>query len=476
MIKALHRWSLQRTLLVVLMPGLVAVMGLEIVVSWRSALGAANAAFDRSLLGAIKSIDANISTASGGLSVELPYRLLEFFELTANGQVFYRVVSGDGLVEIGNADLPMPELPLVDGQARFTDASYFGQSIRLGSYARRLAAPLSSGSQSDRVVIQVGETLESRQDFTRQLVLEAVARDVLLLAAAVLLLVAAVRFSLEPLQRLRERVAARDPQDLQPLQAQDVPQDVQPLVQAIDLHMARYRDALEARRRFLDDASHQLRTPLTTLSTQMAYVLREADPARVQQALQAIKAQLDEAIRQTNQMLALGRADSMELRPEATDLVALAESATLALWPLARERHIDLGLERLDPGPVEAMATAGLIREALTNLLHNALRHAPEGSPVTVMVGREKDARERAWCLIRVVDLGPGIPTDQRAHVGERFFRVGGTPGDGGTGLGLAIARAIVLRHGGELDLAPSRPDEALPGLTVTMRLPALDS
>ena len=163
-------WSLRRTLLVVLLPGLLAVMSLELAVSWRNALAAANAAFDRSLLGAIKAMDANISTASGGLAVELPYRMLEFFELTANGQVFYRVASGDGLVEIGDALLPAPPQPLEDAAPQFHDADYFGIPVRVGTYARQLDRPLSQGSHSSRVIIQVAETLESRQEFTRRLV------------------------------------------------------------------------------------------------------------------------------------------------------------------------------------------------------------------------------------------------------------------------------------------------------------------
>ena len=192
-------WSLRSTLLVVLLPGLLAVMGLEIVVSWRNALAAANAAFDRSLLGAIKAMDANISTASGGLSVELPYRMLEFFELTASGQVFYRVASGDGLVEIGDALLPAPPRPLEDAVPQFHDADYFGIPVRVGTYARVLDRPLSQGSHSSRVIIQVAETLESRQDFTCRLVLEAVARDLLLLAAALALVGLAVHAGLRPL-------------------------------------------------------------------------------------------------------------------------------------------------------------------------------------------------------------------------------------------------------------------------------------
>jgi two-component system sensor histidine kinase TctE len=138
---------LRRTLLLVLLPGMLAVVGAELWLTWRTAVDAANAAYDRSLLGAIKSMDANISTASGGLGVELPYRLLEFFELTASGQVFYRVATEDGLVEIGNADLPPPRAPLVTGRPQFSDAVYFGEPVRVGTYARVLSEPLAGQPQ-----------------------------------------------------------------------------------------------------------------------------------------------------------------------------------------------------------------------------------------------------------------------------------------------------------------------------------------
>lgn len=114
---AWHRLSLRRSLLLILLPGLLVVVGAEMLVTWRNALDATNAAYDRSLFGAVKSIDANISTESGGLGVELPYRLLEFFQLTASGQVFYRVATEDGLADIGYADLPRPRSALTERPA-----------------------------------------------------------------------------------------------------------------------------------------------------------------------------------------------------------------------------------------------------------------------------------------------------------------------------------------------------------------------
>lgn len=471
-------WSLRRTLLVVLLPGLLTVMGLELAVSWRNALAAANAAFDRSLLGAIKAMDANISTPGGGLAVELPYRMLEFFELTASGQVYYRVASADGLVDIGNADLPAAPRPLVDGQPQFHDADYFGTPVRVGSYARRLDRALSQGSLSDRIVIQVAETLDSRQEFTRRLVWETVARDALLLASALALVGFAVHAGLRPLSRLRAEVAQRHHDDLTPIHPDQVPKDVRPLVDAINVHMQRTQQVLHQQRQFIDDASHQLRTPLTTLATQTSYALRETDPARREAALQAIKTQVDDAIRQTNQMLALARADAMELQMEPIDLLALAERVTRRLWPLSRQHGIDLGLEPLEDGPADAptdapaqpQGHATLLEEALANLLHNALQHTPAGGQVTVQAGVRAGK-----AVLRVADTGAGMPATDRARVGERFLRFAdsATPHAAhGTGLGLAIAHAIAQRHGGSLRLEEAHPGQAAPGLRVGIEWP----
>ncbi len=461
---AWHALSLRRTLLLVLFPGLLGVVGAELWLTWRTAVDAANAAYDRSLLGAIKAIDANISTASGGLGVELPYRMLEFFELTANGRVFYRVATDDGLVEIGNGDLPPPPRALVTGQPQFSDANYFDDPVRVGSYARLLERPVAGRKTPQRVVIQVAETLQSRQAFTRSLVTQSLARDLVLVVAATGMLVLAVAWALRPLARLRAEVQARPAQDLRPILPTGIPADVLPLVEAINLHVERNRQQAEARRRFIDDASHQLRTPLATLATQVGFALRETDPAQQRQALEAIRAQLDEAVRQTNQMLALARADSAEIAAEPVDLNEVAQAVTRHWWSEARSAGIDLGLESAR-SPVRALAQPTLLKEALSNLLHNAIRYTPRGGQVTVSV---KQAGPRAW--VEVVDNGPGIPPQELARAGERFFR-GSNVGQPGTGLGLAIVKAIAERLGGELLLTPGHGGR---GLRATIALPLL--
>lgn len=440
--EAWHRFSLRRTLLMVLIPGMLLLFGVELWLNWRSATQAADAAYDRSLLGAIKSIDSNISTASGGIGVELPYRMLEFFELTAEGKVFFRVTTEDGLVEIGHTGLPAPPPQLVSGKPEFQNARYFDEPVRVGSYARELTRPLTGHATNQRVIIQVAETLQARQAFRSALVLESLRRDLMLALAGTALLVLSIAWAVRPLVRLRNEVNARAADDLTPIATTQVPADVRPLVEAINHHIERNRMQSEARRRFVDDASHQLRTPLTTLSTQVGFALRETDPALQREALTSIKAQLEETVRQTNQMLSLAKADSGQLAPEAVDVIALARNFTRQWWPQARLAGIDLGFEA-EAERLVVSAQAAMLREALTNLLHNALRYTPRGGMVTVRVSAD-DGHVR----LTVLDNGPGVPPEERGRLGERFFRSSHNSLPG-TGLGLAIVRTVAEQHGG---------------------------
>lgn len=459
-----QRWlrsSIRRALLAVLIPGMLLVFSAELWLAWRTASDAADAAYDRSLLGAVKSIDSSISTASGGLGVELPYRMLEFFELTANGKVYYRVATEDGLVEIGSPGLPLPPAPLKTGVPQFYGGEYFGEAVRVGSYARELSPPLAGASGSQRVVIQVAETLEARNDFQNTLVWQSVARDFFLVVVASTLFGLTIAWALRPLARLRQDVESRSPQDLTPIASDDVPAELLPLVGAINHHVERNREQSEQQRRFVDDASHQIRTPLTTLATQVAYALREDDPAALRGVMEDIRHQLDETIRQTNQMLAMAKADSAPAAPEALDAVVIAEDLMRRWWPVARQQGVDLGLH----APMARLPFRGepaLLNEALSNLLHNAIRHGGEGCNVTLALGHE-DAHVR----FSVTDDGPGMPPEELRRAGERFFRGSGRQVPG-SGLGLSIVRSVAQRHGGTMQVLAG-PDGR--GLTVVMEL-----
>lgn len=153
-----------------------------------------------------------------------------------------------------------------------------------------------------------------------------------------------------PLGRLRRDVEARSTNDLSTVSASEVPGEVLPLITAVNLHMASFTRQAGLQRQFLDDASHQLRTPLSVLRTQVAYALRGKDPQEVRTALVAMQNGLDRAVRTTNQMLALARAKHVSLEGggltlESIDMVELADSVVRTLLPSARVRQLDLGLE-----------------------------------------------------------------------------------------------------------------------------------
>ncbi len=473
-----RRFSVRRTLLTLVLPVMLGAVGIELALTWGTALQAANSAYDRSLLGAIKAIDSNVSTETGGLSVEMPYRLLEFFELTASGQVYFRVSTEDGLVEIGNAGLPLPDQPLRTGVPRFIDAEYFGAPVRVGAWARELD-PERPGR---RMIIQVAESTNSRNAFSRALLMQAMWRDLLTVSVVAGTLALVIGWALRPLDRLRREVEARAEDDLSPVDETQVPADAAPLVRAINHHLARQRELIDGRRRFVDDASHQLRTPLATLATMVGYARREQEPERLAEVLAALKGQIDDTVRRTNQMLALARADTAAVAMTPLALDRLADRCARESWPLAREQGIDLGFECASEDLI-VMGHESQLREALLNVLHNALRYTPRGGQVTLSVelepkeggdgGAGGDGASRPMAVIRVVDDGPGIPADERPRAGERFFR-GSNIDLPGSGLGLAIVRAIARRHLGDMHVTAARVDaDGLErGTAVTLRLP----
>lgn len=456
--RRLRRTRLWWLLACLLLPLLAAVTAVELWMTRHDALGAANAAYDRSLLGALKAIDANISSTAGGLSVELPYSMFEFFELTASGNVYFRVASSDGLVELGNADLPPPPTAPVRGTPQFYDAEYFGEAVRLAAYLR----PIDAAQPSRTVLVQVAESTRSRQQFTQRFVHRAARRDAVVLALMVLGTATMLAVALRPLARLARDVQGRNPDDMTPLADADLPADVRPLVTAVNEQMARTQALVAQQRQFLDDASHQLRTHLTTLQMQADYARREDDPAQVRQALAAIGGEIARATRSTQQLLALGRSDTAAVELAPCDLAALVREVALELLPQARAKQIDFGMHAPAVG-LEAVADAGLLREALTNLAANAIAYTPAHGTVTMAAAGDS----LGWS-VSVEDNGPGLPAAERDAFGQRYRR-GSQAARGGSGLGLAIARSIAERHRGTLRL---QARESGPGLLAILWWP----
>jgi two-component system, OmpR family, sensor histidine kinase TctE len=302
---------------------------------------------------------------------------------------------------------------------------------------------------------------------------QALWRDLRMLLVVALLLWIGVAWTLRPLERLRASVRARAADDLQPLDAGDVPQEVVPLVEAVNHHIEGHRRLLAEQSRFLADASHQLRTPLAILSIQAGYAVRETDPDRMRESLDAIVVQLARTRRLSEQLLALAHATHEADGTRAAtrvDLDAVARTVLLQYLPLAREHTQDLGWMEGEGDAAEAtevpvQANEAELHEVLSNLVHNAIQYTPRGGTITVSV-----RRDASHALAEVTDSGPGIAPERRSAVFERFRRDVPEPSGAsrGAGLGLAIARGYARRNGGEIDLAEADGG----GLCATMRLP----
>ncbi len=311
-------------------------------------------------------------------------------------------------------------------------------------------------------VIQVAQPIAVRQQRAAGLALQTLTPLALMLPVLGVAIWLIVGAQLRPLARLAESVRQRQPEALEPLTEAALPEEIRPLVVALNDLLARLRAALDAQQAFVADAAHELRTPLTALRLQVQ-LAEQADSAGEQAAAFAqLRGGIDRAARMVEQMLDLARHEAAPMMSEPVALLTLAQEVVADLAPLAEARHQDFGLE--DSVPATVRGDPHALRMLLRNLADNAIRYTPEGGRIDVAVGHEGDVP-----FLAVTDSGAGIPPEDRERVFSRFFRRAGS-GAGGTGLGLAIVRTIVRNHRGIIELGNSPRGS---GLRVTVRFPA---
>ncbi|MCG5476929.1 MAG: HAMP domain-containing histidine kinase, partial [Sinorhizobium fredii] len=414
----------------------------------------------RVLAGSALAIAERVVVAEDGtLQVDIPYVALEMLTSAAQDRVFYRVDGPPGAFITGYQTLP--SLPEVAGQSTsFADAVFRGEPIRL-AVLRRSA---STGVNSVPFVVTVAETTIARRQLTQTILLHSALRLGLMIAGAALIVWVAVTFSLRPLYRLGDAIAERSPDDLHPI-GERVPSEVQGLVDTVNSFMVRLQSALDALRHFTGNASHQLRTPLAIIRTQLALARRSATVEEARAA--ALKA--DEAVANAERILAqlllmakIDAAAKEEARgSERIELARLARSVTAEHVPAAGEVGIDLGFA--GEGEHWIRAEPLLVGELLKNLIGNALLYAGRGAEVTVRVSGPEDA-----VALEVEDNGPGIRPELREAVLKRFRR-GGNKAPG-TGLGLPIVEEIAALYGGTMRLEDG---EGGRGLKVVVTFPS---
>ena len=337
--------------------------------------------------------------------------------------------------------------------------------IRLYYSRSRVALPLPAQSGYTTVdtelgpwrlytVQQRGFTLRVAQpmQLRNRLAAQAALRTLTLFLLPVPLLAALVWFAvtrgLKPLEAVATAVKSRSPASLHPLPDTRVPDEIRPVISALNGLLARLSRALETQRAFVADGAHELRTPLAALSLQIQLVERAPDAAERAEALVTLKQGLVRATHLVEQLLTLARQE-----PEAThgrtsdvDVGSIAAEVVAAYAPLAESNGIDLGLAHRDTGLILS-AEEDAVRTLASNLVDNALRYTPRAGHVDVSALRTKEG-----IVLEVSDDGPGIPPDERERVFDRFYRPAGAAAPG-SGLGLAIVRSIAERHGAKINL-----------------------
>ncbi len=448
-----------------LLPPLIALLMVNAYLSYRSALTVANRAYDRTLIASISSISERTYSLNGEISVDVPYSAFEFFQSGAQERVYYRVISPSGAPLTGYPDLPVPANLAADGRVVVINGVYRGEEIRVAAVRKRLYDP-ALGEQ-DSVLIAFAETLESRTELARELFFDSLRRQLLLVGLGILLLLFALSSAFRPLISLRDRVRDRSEEDLTPMPQQDVPSEVRPLIDAINHHIARISAMLQARKRFLADAAHQIRTPLAVLGTQAEYGLRQEDPVEMRRTFASLLHSIGNTQRLANQMLALSQAEaasSLLMERSTIDLAALIREVALELSPLAVRKGVDLGFETSGESAL-VEGNASMLHEMISNLIDNAIRYTPPQGHVTARVSVDGDK-----VVLEVSDDGPGIVPEERERVFQRFYRILGQGDSEGSGLGLPIVREICRTHGGSIAL---RDGPRGKGLRVEVRLPA---
>ncbi|HEY0337291.1 MAG TPA: sensor histidine kinase N-terminal domain-containing protein [Burkholderiales bacterium] len=438
--------TLRRQVLAWLCGPLLVLWSVSSVIDYDIANRFVNLAYDRALLESALDIGRQVKVLQDRIYVDLPEIAVQMLQSRESGRLYYLVTGPKNEYITGEPDLPAPPDPF-SGRVNYYDETYHGRPVRIVT----LQLPLETGKSDGMVMVQVAENRSARNEFARQILFRMVLPQALLIIVTALTLWYAVGRGLSPLGALRREIENRSHRDLSALPEQQAPQEVRPLIHAMNQLLERLSLTLAAQQRFIADAAHQLRTPIAGLKTQTELALRQTPPGEAHATLRQLRSAAEQTTRLVNQLLSLARAEPTIGRAQASDIIdlrQLAREATTEWVPRAIERNVDLGFDA-DSQVAEVEGDPFLLREMLNNLLDNAVRYTHSGGQVTVRI-----ARCSGGPMLSIEDNGPGIPDSERAHVFERFYRVLGT-GAEGCGLGLAIVREIAQSHGAEVSLTP---------------------
>jgi two-component system, OmpR family, sensor histidine kinase TctE len=415
------------------------------VVAYFPSMEPATQAYDQALVDIGLAIGSQVRVGETQYRFELPQAVDQVLRTDRFDRIYYRIMSPSGIEIAGDPDLPPPP-----GDDIAHDTVYDGREVRVVN--------VQSPCGSSICTVLVGETTLKRQRLARDILLQSLFPEILIALATLVIVWFGVKRGLEPLARLSEEIKSRSAGDLRPIDAAGVPSETRPLVGALNGLLEEVSSSSRSQQRFLANAAHQLRTPLAGLQAHTELALAQPMPEACRTQIEQVHRATIRTGRLANQLLALARTEpGARSATAAVDLKGIAGGEADGWVRQSLARDIDLGFE-LDPALVQG--DAFLLREALSNLVHNAIEYSNRGGRVTVRTGRRN-----GHAFLEVEDDGPGIAPEERDRVLERFYRVPGTSGTG-SGLGLAIVREIAASHAASLFVAEGAAGGCRVGIT----------
>ncbi|MDG4717777.1 MULTISPECIES: sensor histidine kinase [Thalassospira] len=451
--------SLRQRLLVSMAAGFAIILVSIAIGIWSYARDAANHSYDRLLSGAAFAILERTLVTPNGPGVEIPYSALEMIGLAESDRVFYRIFAADGTTLTGSESLPVPDQYRPTDQPVFFDTRYSGEDVRFLLQGRFLAG----AGYGDWVVVQIGQTRIARDAFAREMMINAIALLLFVTVIGLGFVWFGINRALSPLIGIERQLRHREPTDFSQILITP-PREVASLTRSINGLILRHKKSLDNAQAFIADVAHQTRTSLGALHGLLESASRQPDAEQRQVRIAQAEEQAERTIRLTNQLLShamiIHRADNTPLERKVLIDVIRAVFGDIIRDYLKYDTDFSIESDGEPDTHTYVMLDEIGIREALRNLIDNAIKHGAAPHKIDIVV-----RSSGSHCHLIVDDNGPGIEGAKHASVLQRFSSL-----STGTGLGLAIVKAVADRHGADLNLAQS-PNG---GLRVEMVFPVV--
>lgn len=430
--------------------------------------------FDRDLANSADSVVGRLRVKDGKLVCDMPASALAMLRGADNNRVFYSVTASSGKLLFGDGSIAFPSEKERAGELKLDEPRVFDwrlkdKDLRVVEVKVDVDEYTENGEPAP-LVVRLAETVEYRRHFQENMLLGIAVPQFFVIALALVAAYRSTGIILRPLSELQAQLARRSPGDLAPVSHSGMPEEVQPLIEAINGLLLRLEEDINMKRRFISNAAHQLRTPLAGLKTYSSLGLELYDADELKDIVRQLDSGIDRASRMVNQLLGLARANrSSDLAltdKKEVDLRELIYDVEQELEPLAANKQIEL-LHQFEAGLEDSKVKGDPVglRNLLVNLLENALIYSPAGTRVIVVLERGKGA-DANRLVLNVIDQGPGIEESEIEKVFERFYRARGASGNG-SGLGLAIVKEVLDSLGGTIEVL----NNPLPQNGLTMRV-----